>query len=47
MAKKKQKNKGVVIRDFGFKGVQYKTGATFETNDRKAYDNLINIKRIK
>lgn len=43
----KKTYKGVAIRVFGFKGVQYFAGDNFETKDKKIYDNLINIKRIK
>ena len=44
---RKKKYKGVAIREFGFDGKKYFYGDAFETTDKKAYDNLINIKRIK
>tara|TARA_R110002020_G_scaffold453632_1_gene668615 strand:- start:12456 stop:12626 length:171 start_codon:yes stop_codon:yes gene_type:complete len=43
----KKQYTGVVIRDFGFKGTQYKAGDNFKTKEKKYYDNLITIKRIK
>jgi len=46
-AKVEKKYKGVAIRFFGFEKNQYYTGDEFETTNKKMYDHLINIKRIK
>lgn len=39
--------KGVALRRFGFDGKFYEKGDAFETTEKKYFDNLINIKRIK
>jgi hypothetical protein len=46
MARKK-KYKGIANRVFGFGEKRYQKGDLFETTDKEAYENLINIKRIK